>query len=198
MRHRGIDRFGPLGACGALGIAPAVLGLLWLSWAGGCGGTPPPTVSSNVIEPEEAGAGVPGRADKELTEGERRKVLSAMRSVTAGERAVERPQAAPDGVRWTDIPLAVGLAVDEKGVEMTILETITEPDRYVFRLETLESLPGTLSIRRVEGPAVYEIEEVKVGLFPDYAPHVKRCERLVKEFQKQLKVLGKQRVFDDE
>ncbi len=184
MRYRGFSRF------------PG-LWVPWLAWAGGCGGTPPPAVQSNVVEPEEARSTVPGRADHVLTDRQRQEVLSAMRSVSAGKRATELPEAAPDGVRWTDIPLAVGFAVDQKGVEMTILEEISEPDRYVFRLETLEGWPGTLSIRRVEGPQVYEIEEVRAGLFPEYEPHVKRCEKLVKEFEKQLKVLGRQKVFSE-
>lgn len=152
---------------------------------------------SNVVDPEEARSGVPGRADQELTPQERGEVLSAMRSVAAVKRAAERPEAAPHGVRWADIPLAVGNAVGGAGIEMTILETTTEPDRYVFRLETLEAWPGTLSIRRVEGPKVYEIEEVRVGEFPEYPAHVKRCERLVKEFEKQLRILGAQKWFNE-
>lgn len=179
-------------------ISLRALWVPWLAFVGGCGTAAPPAVRSNVVEPEEARTVVPGRADQVLSEPQRRDAMAAMRSVAEGERAAERPEAAPDGVRWTDIPLAVGFAVDQVGVEMTIRETVTEPDRYVFRLQTLEGWPGTLAIRRVEGPQVYEVEDVRVGLFPEYARHVKRGERLVKEFEKQLKVLGAHKRFSDD
>jgi hypothetical protein len=173
----------------------AGLAAVWAMGGGGCGGAEhPPAADSNlVLEPGEE------NQKAVLSSQDRSEAVAAMQSATGGPPGnAERPARAAQGVRWSDIPLAVSAACDELGVEMAVVRTIEEPDRFVFELRTIEAWPAGLVIRRGEGGGeVYEIEEVWVGRFPQDPARVKRAEALVKAFKKHLKRLGAQDWFND-
>lgn len=159
-------------------------------WLAGCGAKKTAAYKSNVVLPQEASNGVPGRADQDLSQGQRSRVLADMRAVAAGHQAVDPPGRAPDGVRWADIPLALRNAGREAGIELVAVTTRVEPDRYVFTLKTVEQWPGRLVIRRAGEGKVYEIEEIWLGRFPQEKVQQQRAEKLVKAFEKELKRLG--------
>ncbi len=176
----------------------AVLGLAWLGIAWGCGGAKTASYKSNVVLPQEAGSGVPGTATQDLTAAQKARILAALESVDFGEVEPDPPGKAPLGVRWSDIPLALRNAANETGVEMVIVTTEVEPDRYVFNLKTIESWPGRLVIRRAGRGRVYEIEEVWIGRFPKEPQRVARSDKLVDAFEKELERLGALVWFNDE
>lgn len=187
-------RFPPLTAAGR--PFPGVLAALLVAL--GCQGEQPPSYRNNLMGPQEASLGVPGRADQELSSSERARVLASMRSVAEGQQPVNPPAKAPRGVRWSDIPKAVGAACNVGGVEMAVVRTSTEPDRYGFELKTIESWPAGLVIVRGDGDAVYEIGEVWVGRFPNQPDRKERAQKLVEAFEEKLKELGALRWFNDE
>ena len=176
----------------------AVLGLTRLGICWGCGGAKTASYKSNVVLPQEAGSGVPGTANQDLTAAQRARILAALESIDFGEVEPDPPGKAPLGVRWSDIPLALRNAANETGVEMVIVTTEVEPDRYVFNLKTIESWPGRLVIRRAGGGKVYKIEKVWIGRFPEEPQRVARAEKLVEAFEKELKRLGALVWFNDE
>lgn len=159
----------------------------------GCGSTSrAPAVEYTVVLPEEAGDGVPGRADQVLSPAQRAEVIVAFDQITAGATVVNPPGPAPRGVRWSDIPNAVGSACNEAGVEMTVLRTHDEDDEeYRFDLLTIERWPGELVIRRGEGDEVYRVVSVSVGRFPEMPDCVDRGRKLVEAFEEKLRAMGK-------
>ena len=174
----------------------ALLAVLGAVCGGGCAKKHPPAVVSNqVLEPGEE------NQKAILTASDQSEALAAMQSGTGRPpRNAERPGRAPQGVRWSDIPLAVSAACDELGVEMAVIRETEEPDRFVFELRTIEGWPAGLVIRRGASGGrggVYDVEDVWVGRFPDDPARVARGEALVKAFRKHLKRLGAQDWFND-
>ena len=157
---------------------------------GGCTGSYPKAVTHNRDLPEEADNGIPGRSDQQLTGRQQAASLKAMKGVSAGHTVVDRPAAAPLGVRWSEIPRAVGWACGQAGVEMTITDTFEDPDEYQFELRTIENWPAGLVIVQGTGDRVYEVESVWVGRFPDEPWQVERAALLVSHFEARLRVLG--------
>ena len=156
----------------------------------GCSGSYPNAVAHNRDLAEEADNGVPGRSDQQLTGRQKSASLRAMKSVAAGHTVVNRPAAAPRGVRWSEIPRAVGWACGQAGVEMVVTNTFADPDEYQFELLTIENFPAELVIVQGTGNRVYEVESVWVGRFPEQPQHVERAALLVSHFEARLRVLG--------
>jgi hypothetical protein len=174
----------------------AVLGAVWVVCGGGCAKKHPPAVVSNrVLEPGEE------NQKAILSSQDRSEALAAMQSGTGKPpRNAQRPGRAPQGVRWSDIPVALEAqegAFGEQGVEMTVVRKVEQPDEYAYELRTVEGWPGTLVIRRVDGDQVYEITELRIGRFPDDPERVERAEALVRAFRQHLKRLGAQDWFND-
>ncbi len=109
-------------------------------------------------ESEDVHAGI----KPELTGEERAKVLAIMQS--AAREHVPPPFVA-QGMRWTDVPEALELACDKKGVEMGIVSTEADDQHYDFQLVTIEDWPVHLVIERLEDERVYEVRTVEVGRF---------------------------------
>jgi hypothetical protein len=119
-------------------------------------------------------------------------VIIAFDQLTAGATVVNPPGPAPRGVRWSDIPDAVASACNEVGVEMAILTTHDEDDRfYRFELLTIERWPGELVIGRGEGEEVYTVVSVRIGRFPQMPDRVERGRKLVEAFETKLRAMGK-------
>ena len=107
----------------------------------GCSATYPDAIAFNRDLPEEADDGIPGRSSQHLTARQATDSLKAMKAVSAGHTVVDRPAPAPRGVRWSEIPRAVGWAGGRDGVELVITETYERPDEYRFELLTIENWP---------------------------------------------------------
>ena len=176
-----------LAASGAMGAVGALAAL------GGCGSpSHVPAVEYTVVLPQEADDGVPGRADRVLDPAQRSAVILAFDQLTVGATVVNPPAPAPRGVRWSDIPNAVGAACNEAGVEMAVLTTHDDDDdEYRFDLLTIERWPGELVIRRGEGDEVYRVVSVSVGRFPEMPDRVERGRKLVEAFEVKLRAMGK-------
>ena len=166
------------------GLAAALVALA------GCAGSYPNAVAHNRDLPEEADDGIPGRSNQQLTGGRQAASLKAMKAVAAGHTVVNPPGPAPRGVRWSEIPRAVGWASGQAGVEMTVTYTLELPDEYRFELLTIENWPGELVIVQGTGDRVYEVESVWLGRFPQEPWHVERAALLVSHFEARLLVLG--------
>lgn len=163
----------------------------------GCSGSYPNAVAFNSDLPEEAGDGIPGRSSQQLTARQQADSVAAMKQVADGQAVLHRPAAAPHGVRWAEIPRAVGWAGGQAGVEMTITGTYEDPDEYRFELLTIENWPAELVIVRGTGGRVYEVESAWVGRFPDAPEHVERANLLVSQFEARLRVLGARKKFNE-
>ncbi len=173
-------------ACGLM----SGLGVVLAMALAGCSASYPNAVTHNRVLAEEAGDGVPGRSDQQLTASQQAAVMKAMKAVAAGHTVVNRPAPAPGGVRWSEIPRAVGWACGQEGVEMTITDTFEDPDEYQFQFITIENWPARLVIVQGTGDRVYEVASVWVGRFPDEPWHVERAALLVSHFEARLRVLG--------
>jgi len=156
----------------------------------GCSASYSDAVTLNRDMPGEADDGIPGRSNQQLTGRQQAASLNAMKAVAVGHTAVNPPGPAPRGVRWSEIPRAVAWAGGQAGVEMTISYTFEVPDEYRFELLTVEDLPGELVIVGGTGDAVYEVESVWVGRFPQQPWQVERAALLVSHFEARLRVLG--------
>ncbi len=154
-------------------------------------------VEFNRVYAEEAGAGIPGRADQFLSPRQQAEVMRSFKSLAAGTTAVNPPAPAPHGVRWSEIPQALVWACNEDGVEMVIVQTNQDLDGYEFILRTIEDWPAKLVIGHGRGEQVYEITEVSVGRFPDNPDRVERGAALVKAFETWLRTMGAKRKLND-
>lgn len=121
-----------------------------------------------------------------LDSSDQARVLGDLRSV-AGDHMVVRPPTASGSIRWSDVPLALGYACAE--VEMAIVRTISEPQRYIFKLKTIDDRPGEITIRRVDDDRVY-IAEATVGRLGDDEDLARR---LLSELDRQLHRFGAKR-----
>ena len=101
------------------------------------------------------------------------------------------PTAAPHGVRWADVELAVSYAADD--AEMAVTQVDREPSLLRFRLKTVNDRPAWLEIRRVDPPLVYEAS-ARVGWFDD----PESAQRLLTAFDKWMRTFGKKRSFENE
>lgn len=155
---------------------------------------PEPAVLSNQLLVE-------GELDprRVLSASDEAEIHAAFRSVAEGRTAVDPPAPAPGGLRWSDVPAAVGAACDEKGIEMVVVKERKEDDGrlYRFELRTIEDWPGELVVRRVDGPDLYEAE-AWIGRFPEKPARIHRAEKLLAEIDKQMRRLGRQKWFNEE
>jgi hypothetical protein len=159
---------------------------------GGCSKHPPAAASNRAL--------VPGEENQKavLTADDQAEALAAMKSATQAPKTADGPAKAPLKARWSDIPLAVAEACDDKGVEMTCVRKEETDDEFVFYLRTIESWPGKLVIRRGVGDEVYVVKEVWVGRFFEGDPgRIQRVEALIEAFERHLRRLGEQRWFND-
>ena len=129
-----------------------------------------------------------------LDSSDRTEILSAFRSLTKGKKLVNRPARAIKGVRWSDVPKAVAAACGENGVEMAVVETITQDWGYTFIIKTVEDKPAQLIVRRLDNDQVYQASAT-VGRFHD---DQKRADKLLAVFEQKMKAFGRKRGFEDE
>lgn len=147
----------------------------------------PPAVLSNLrLTPDEQ------RARLVLDDQEQRRAREIMTSVAGDHRLGDPPAPAELGMRWRDVPIALYYACNE--VEMAIIQTIKEKDRYIFKLKTLDDRPGEIIISRLNDARVYEAR-VSIGRFNDDQAKV---DQLLEEFDRQLKLFGNKRAFAEE
>lgn len=129
-----------------------------------------------------------------LTQADRAEILAALRSITQDRSLVNRPRPAPGGLRWSDVPQAVEWAVGEIGVEMAIVQTLSDDERYTFHLKTVEDRPAELMVRRRDDARVYDATAT-VGRFAD--DH-QRAEALLAAFDRMMRAFGRKRGFNDQ
>ena len=170
------------------GVAGAGLGIV--VGVGGCKKLP-------AVEPQPMSDD--GRERAVLGAEDRAAVLDAMRSVLPAEPPPAGTlAAAPQEVRWSDIPGAVAWAGGLDGVEIVVVRTIKTDDMYYFKLRTIEDWPGEMIVRRGEGDAVYRIEHLWIGRFPGEPNRVERANKLKEAFEERLTVMGGQVWFNQE
>ncbi|MCZ6835360.1 MAG: hypothetical protein O7G85_06255 [Planctomycetota bacterium] len=154
---------------------------------GGCAASHQPAASSNLqLTPKE-------KATKRvLSPADRQEVSRIFSSLAGDHQPVNPPRAARYGVRWRDVPIALGYAC--KALEMAITRTTETDDRFVFELTTIDDKPCRFEISRVDDETVYEIQRVVVGRFSSPADQEKALQ-LRTEFDRQLLLFGKKRAL---
>ena len=146
---------------------------------------PGPAVSSQALATQETLV---------LTQADQAEILAALRSITRDRSLVDRPRPAPGGLRWSDVPQAVAGAVGEVGVEMAIVQMLSDDERYTFHLKTVEDRPAELIVRRRLDQRVYDATAT-VGRFAD--DH-QRAEALLRAFDRLMRAFGRKRGFNDQ
>ena len=181
----------------ASGGHTAAVGLAMAVALTGCAASYPNAVEFNRVDASETDAAIPGRADQFLSPGQQAEVMRSFKSLAAGATVVDPPTRAPHGVRWSEVPRALGSACNEDGVEMAIVETHEDIYGYEFTLRTIEGWPARVVISHGCGGQVYEITEVSVGRFPDNPERVERGAALIKAFEARLRKLGARKKFNE-
>lgn len=150
----------------------------------GCAKERDPVTANHVFAPDDATASL------ELTDAKRAEAIEAMRAALAGMPA-EQPTAARDGVRWSDVWIAVYWSIAD--FEMAILTVSERTDaRMVFQLETARDEPATLVVERVEPPECIRAT-ASIGTF---GQHVETARALEVAFRRTLEAFGRKPGFD--
>lgn len=118
-----------------------------------------------------------------------REVVSAMRSAVSDGSKPLPLERAPDGMRWSDVPLAVSIAAGKAEVGVVSSEQSADGNTWTFRLVTLESAPVSLVIERKPPPDMF-LATATVGTFGERKAD---AERLLREFRMTVKDLGRKR-----
>jgi hypothetical protein len=156
--------------------------------ATGCAGRQPYAAASHQTVAED---GPP--AKQVLSPQDQAEVRRILRSVAAGEEPVDPPAPAPLGMRFSDVPDAVGAACAE--VEMAVVSSERIEDGKAglrFSLKTIEDWPAELIVLRTGNEGVYEAT-AKVGRFGN---HTERAEALLEALQRQMLAFGAKRRFN--
>lgn len=191
-----LQSYGRLGN-GAIGVGFAwPKGLQWrrflavtaglscsISWTG-CAKEPYAATTNLRLTDEERSQKV------NLSAADDREVEGILGSVARGESVVDPPGPAPHGMRWSDLPQAVDAACEE--TEMAVVRTTTHTWGTEFVIVTVEDYPGTLTVKNVGEPAVYEAD-ASIGLFGN---HETRANALLAALRKSMLAFGKKREFD--
>ncbi|MHC4991766.1 MAG: hypothetical protein ACYTGC_12375 [Planctomycetota bacterium] len=128
-----------------------------------------------------------------LTSTEQAEILETLAALADGHEPSSAPRSAPEGVRWSDVRRAVEAACNELGVEMAVVRRHTHDWGYRFELKTVEDRPAELTVRRVDGPGVYETTAT-VGRFQDDED---RAEALRRAFDEHMRAYGRKRRFEE-
>lgn len=118
-----------------------------------------------------------------------REVVSAMRTATSDGTKPYPLERAPDGMRWSDVPLAVSIAAGKAEVGVVSSEQSADGNTWTFRLVTLEAAPVSLVIERKPPPDMF-LATATVGSFGERKAE---AERLLREFRMTIKDLGRKR-----
>jgi len=150
---------------------------------GSCASVPPPAASSNLrLTPEEQ------KQKLTLSAVDRTRIGRALAKLAGGHDAVDPPRAAPLGVRWRDVPLAMHYATAE--VEMAIARTVEQAGGYTFVIRTIDDRPGAIVVRQTGDDRIYEARAT-IGRFEDAAA----AAALEAAFDRQMRAFGKKRWF---
>lgn len=160
----------------------AALAALGLPLAG-CPAAPNPVLSNEQFAGEEHDARLV------LSPRQDREVVSAMRTATADGAKPLALERAPDGVRWSDVPLAVSIAAGKAEVGVVSSDQSADGNTWTFRLVTLEAAPVSLVIERKPPPDMF-LATATVGSFGERKAE---AERLLREFRMTIKDLGRKR-----
>jgi len=126
-----------------------------------------------------------------LSPDQQQRVKGAFDALAAGKSAVNHPAAA-EGVRWSDLRLAVAYACDD--VEAAVVRQTQREWGWEFAIRTVEDWPGTLTVRKTNDQRVYEATAV-IGVFGD---RKERAAALLDALDTRLRELGRKRKFPDE
>jgi hypothetical protein len=160
----------------------AILPAIWV--VSGCSKQPYAATTTLRLTPEEQ------CRKPDLSASDERRVESAFQSLAAGEKAVNPPGPAPYGMRWSDLPQALDAACEE--VEMAVVRTTKHEWGIEFTLVTIEDYPGTLTVRNIGEPGIYEAQ-ASIGLFGD---HENQADALLAALHKSMMAFGKKRGFE--
>lgn len=184
-----LGRGGPIRAVAASGTLAVILLTAALE---GCAASkpPPPASASNLrLTAEEE------NSKRTLTAAERGDLLAAMRSVAVGAEIVDAPGPAPLGIRWSDVPQAVGAAAG--AVDMWVVGAAridNDPNRLRFELRTIEEWPALLLVTREPTDAVYSARAI-IGPYAGAVTHTAREARLLEILDAVLHLLGERPRF---
>lgn len=162
-------------------LSTNIIGVFALLTVVGCISEQPFAAETNLrLTPEEKGLKLI------FDSSDQARVRQGLRSV-AGDHEVGSPPTTSGSIRWSDVPLALDYACAE--VEMAIVQTIVEPQRYVFRLKTIDDRPGEITLQRVDDDRVYTAQ-ASVGRLGD---DEKLSLRLLSELDRQMQLFGAKR-----
>lgn len=124
-----------------------------------------------------------------MSDAQRAEVVAAMQSTVAGGAAPQPLTQAEDGMRWSDVPLAVSIAAGKSEMGMLSSSESQSKDTWTFSLVTLDSSPVSLVIVRKPPPDMF-LATATVGSFGERKAE---AERLVRNFRMTVKDLGRKR-----
>jgi hypothetical protein len=141
------------------------------------------------------------RSNLRLTESEQRQkpvldgkdqnlAVAVLRSLADGHSQVETPGPAPDGIRWSDVPLAVRHACID--AEMAIAREHLTADEAYYLLTTIDERPAELIITRGEGGSSYTANAT-VGRF---GCDTATAREIIEALRRSMRDLGKKRAFN--
>jgi len=130
-----------------------------------------------------------------LSPEQQRQATAAFRDLARGEVQRQRPAPAAgaageggeEGVRWSDVPLAVLYACDE--IEAAVTRQAEHDWGWEFAIRTVEDWPATLRVRRADPPRIYDAS-ASVGVFGD---RTDRAAALLAAFDEQMRAFGRKR-----
>jgi hypothetical protein len=144
----------------------------------GCAHDPP---AAQVEHVHETGEPVYTRT---MTDVQVQSIEQAFDSLAAGKTAVERPAPA-QGMRWSDVPMAVVYACDD--IEAAVVQSSEHDWGWEFTIRTVEDWPGTLQVRHTADPHAYTASAT-IGIYGD---RTKRAQALLDALDKQLRAFAK-------
>lgn len=126
-----------------------------------------------------------------LSPAEQDRALAEMRAVAGYHEPVGPPRPAPHGLRFEDVPAAVGIACG--ATETAIFGRESGDDRHVFLLRDIRDRPGRLVVVRRDDRRVYDAE-ITIGRF---GGAVMEERRFLRELETAMRGLGKKRRFEE-
>ncbi|HWB19637.1 MAG TPA: hypothetical protein VG711_04995 [Phycisphaerales bacterium] len=160
----------------------SALGLL--SIAGACAKQPYAAESLSLVSGEKPQVRV-------LNAAEQHEVLTAMDEVADGHHVVHSAAPVPQGVRWSDVPLAVIYACDD--AEMAVVSKHESDNQCTYTIKTVDDDRGTLTVTRCDDARIY-LAEAKIGFSVD-RPDAAR--RLLDALDNQMRAFGRKREYPD-
>ena len=130
-------------------------------------------------------------SDRILTADDQSRILASFDAATVGATSVNTPGPARQGVRWSDLRIAVAYACDD--VEMAVVREVEHDWGAEFVLRTINDEPGVLTVRRVDDAHRYEAEAV-IGFFRDRS---NQAADLIKALDRQWRDFGRKRSLNE-